>query len=228
MPARRADRVRHRHLPAHHRRRRRGARRPLRALDARRRPAPADGRPRPRPHFHHPRERPALGQQAGLRHPPAAATRRPGRLPDGPPRAVLVQARAHDRRGDGAALPGGPRERAKNPDRHPRGGGAVPPQPRGGPPAAERRLPEDPGGGLGHRRRSRGVRPALDVWHPGRGHGGARGRPEPAGRHGRLRGRARRPRPGLARQPGRRRRLPQGAAGHAESLVPPGDRVPRV
>ena len=56
---------------------------------------PPDRRPRPGADVLHPRERQARSErEARLRRPPAAPPRRARRLPDGPARAVPLQARA--------------------------------------------------------------------------------------------------------------------------------------
>ena len=131
-------------------------------------------------------------REAGLRHPPPAPPGRARRLPDGPARAVPVPGRARSwPRSWARPYPELQGERPANPDRDPRGGGAVPQEPGERPEAAQRHLPQDQGRRLRHDRRRRGVRPPLDLRHPGRGHREPRGRPEPAGRPGRA---SRRPR----------------------------------
>ena len=122
--------LRDRPLQAPGRRHRRAPRAGLRPREPRRDPHPPDRRPRPGADVHDPRERQAVQREAGLRRPPAPPPGRARRLPDGPPRAVPVADRPHGRRGDGPALSRAGRERPAHPDRDPRGGGAVPPEPR--------------------------------------------------------------------------------------------------
>ena len=228
LPARRADGLRHRHLPADRRRRRRADGHHLRADQPRRHPHPPDGRPRPGADLLHPRERQALGREAGLRHPPPAAPGRARRLPDGPSRAVPAPDRPRRGRGDGQALSRAEGQRPAHHDGGEAGGGAIPPQPRKRPEAAQRHLPQDEGGGLRHHRGRRRVHPARDLRHPDRGRREPGRRPEPARRVRGLpegaRGAFRR----LARHHRGRRRLLDRPARRPQAVVPPRQRVPRI